>query len=192
MATNLTKTLFDIVFMPLNSTKNKKRKRWLIFLAIVLLLLITGYFNRVRLERVVIAVTISRMHTFMPPAQLASESGWSRFWDEAGFYWDVSALRVNREQRLAQFNPVLKPLVKQIVKRQAAGDGMAYSMHIYREIRWRLNFTNDTAATRARINDLGRSLSQPAEQQAANAQQATDGSWARGINAWYLKLYYSG
>jgi hypothetical protein len=170
---------------------NKKRKRWLIFAAIVLLLLIAGYFNRVRLERVVIAVSISRMHTFMPPPQLASESAWSRFWDEAAFYWDVSALRVNRDKRLAQFNPALKPLVKQIVKRQAAGDGMAYSMHIYREIRWQLNFTNDTAATRTRINDLRQSLSEPAEQQLANAQQPADGSWARGINQWYLKLYYS-
>jgi hypothetical protein len=170
---------------------NKKRKRWLIFLSILLLVLIAGYFNRVRLERVVIAVTISRMHTFMPPAQLARESGWSRFWDEAAFYWDLSGLRVSREQRLAQFNLVLKPLVKQIVKRQTAGDGMAYSMHIYREIRWRLNFTDDTAATRARINDLRRSLSQPREQQLSNGQQAADGSWARGINEWYLKLYYS-
>lgn len=178
--------------MPLQFTKSsKKRKRWLIFLAIVLVLLLAGYFNRVRLERVVIAVTISRMHTFMPPAQLASESGWSRFWDEARFYWDVSELRVARERRLAQFNPVLKPLVKQIVKRQGAGNGMAFSMHIYREIRWRLNFTDDTEATRARINDLRRSLSQSTEQEAANNQQPTDGSWARGINAWYLKLYYS-
>ncbi len=177
---------------PLKLTKTKKkRRRWPIFLAIVLVLLIAGYFNRIRLERVIIAVTISRMHTFMPPPQLASESGWSRFWDEAEFYWDVSALRVAREQRLAQFNPTLKPLVKQIVKRQGAGNGMAYSMHIYREIRWRLNFTPDTAATRARIADLRLSLSQSAEQEAANNQQPADGSWARGINVWYLKLYYS-
>ena len=177
--------------MPFRSTKNKKRKRWLIFLTIVLILLIAGYFNRVRLERVVIAVTISRMHTFMPPWQLANESAWSRFWDEAAFYWDVSALRVNREQRLAQFNPALKPLVKQIVKRQAAGQGMAYSMHIYREIRWRLNFTPDTTATRARINDLRHSLLQPDKQRLAGEQQPGDGSWASGINVWYLKLYYS-
>jgi hypothetical protein len=177
---------------PFNFIKNKKKsKRWVLALAIVLVLSITGYLNRVLFERVVIAVTISHMHTFMPPAQLAGESGWSRFWDEAGFYWDVSELRVARERRLQQFNPVLKPLVKQIVKRQAAGDGMTYSMHIYREIRWRLNFTDDTQATRAGINDLRRSLSQPDEQNLANSQQATDGSWARGLNAWYLKLYYS-
>jgi len=178
--------------MPLKPGKVKrKHKRWLVFLAILLLLLIAGYFNRIRLERVVIAISISRMHTFMPPAQLATESAWSRFWDEAGFYWDVSELRVARARRLAEFNPKLKPLVKEIVKRQAAGDGMSYSMHIYREIRWRLNFTPDTAETSKRIADLRRSLSQPQEQKLADSQQPGDGSWARGINVWYLKLYYS-
>ena len=169
----------------------RKKTRWLAILATLLLLLLAGYFNRVRIERVIIAITISRMHTFMPPAQLATESAWSRFWDEAEFYWNVSELRVARERRLAQFNPELKPLVKEIVKRQAAGDGMSYSMHIYREIRWRLNFTPDTAETRKRIADLRRSLSQPQEQKLADGQQPGDGSWARGINVWYLKLYYS-
>jgi hypothetical protein len=169
----------------------KRRKRWLIFLAIVLVLVIAGYLNRERLERIVVTVVISREHVFMPPAQVAAESWWPRFWDKAQFYWDVSKLRVAREKRLDQFNPSLKPLVKEIVRRQAAGEGMSYSMHIYREIRWWLNFTPDTAATRARIADLRRTLSQPNEQKLANMQQPADGSWARGINVWYLKLYYS-
>jgi hypothetical protein len=64
-------------------------------------------------------------------------------------------------------------------------------MHIYREIRWRLNFTPDIAATRARIADLGQSLAQPETRKLAAEQQASDGSWAQGINVWYLKLYYS-
>jgi hypothetical protein len=68
---------------------------------------------------------------------------------------------------------------------------MQYSMHIYREIRWQLNFTPDIETTRTRIADLRRSLAQPAEQKLATEQQASDGSWGLGINVWYLRLYYS-
>ena len=93
--------------------------------------------------------------------------------------------------RLKILNPTLRPLVKEINRRQAAGHDMKYSMHIYREIRWRLNFTPDIAATRARIADLGQSLAQPETQKFAAEQQASDGSWAPGIHVWYLKLYYS-
>jgi len=160
-------------------------------LVAVFVLLVAAYINRERLQRVVIAVAIRNERIFMPPRQIADEGWWSRFWDEARFYYDISALRVSRERRLKQFNPVLKPLVKGIVRRQAGGEGMQYSMHVYREIRWRLNFTPDTAATRVRINDLRQSLAQPAEQKLATAQLASDGSWGSGINVWYLRLYYS-
>jgi hypothetical protein len=71
------------------------------------------------------------------------------------------------------------------------GENMHYSMHIYREVRWRLNFTPDTASTKARISDFRQSLAQPVEQKLAREQQASDGSWGLGIDAWYLKLYYS-
>jgi hypothetical protein len=64
-------------------------------------------------------------------------------------------------------------------------------MHIYREIRWRLNFTPDIATTRARIADLRQSLIQPEKQNLAAQQESSDGSWGFGINVWYLKLYYS-
>ncbi|MFZ0035394.1 MAG: hypothetical protein WAK60_10480, partial [Sedimentisphaerales bacterium] len=92
---------------------------------------------------------------------------------------------------MKQFNPDFRPLVKEINRRQAAGEGMQYSMHIYREVRWRLNFTSDVETTRARIADLRQSLSQQAEQKLAAEQQASDGSWGLGFNVWYLKLYYS-
>jgi len=70
---------------------------------------------------------------------------------------------------------------------------MQYSMHIYREIRWRLNFTPDVAATRARIDDLRQSLNQPDKQVQATQQQPDDGSWGMGIDpaVWYLRLYYT-
>lgn len=147
--------------------------------------------SREQLERAAVAVSIYRAHVFTPPARLPGESGWHRCWDEAQFYWDFSALRVNREKRLKEFNPELRPLVKEIGRRQAAGEGMQYSMHIYREIRWRLNFTSDVNATRARIEDLRQSLNEPEQQKEAAEQQASDGSWGMGIDEWYLRLYYS-
>jgi len=82
-------------------------------------------------------------------------------------------------------------LLKEVNRHQDKGESMDYSMHIYREIRWRLNFTSDMDATRARMRDLGLSLSQPDLQKQAKLQQASDGSWAMGINVWYLRLYYS-
>ena len=116
---------------------------------------------------------------------------WSRFWGEVQFYWDFSEIHVARERRLKKLNPSLRPLVKEIERHQAAGEGMQYSMHIYREIRWRLNFTPDVETTRARIAELRQSLSQPEQQELATQQQASDGSWGLGIKVWYLKLYYS-
>ena len=68
---------------------------------------------------------------------------------------------------------------------------MSYSMHIYREIRWLLNFTDDTTTTRLRIEDLRHSISQTEEQKMASEQQPSDGSWGAGMNEWYLRLYYS-
>src|ERR1039457_873187 len=94
----------------LKQTKNKKRrKRWPILLIIILTLIIAGYINHERLERVVIAIVIYREHIFTPPSQITNESSWSRFWDKAQFYWDMSELRVAREKRLKQMNPSLEP-----------------------------------------------------------------------------------
>jgi hypothetical protein len=68
---------------------------------------------------------------------------------------------------------------------------MQYSMHIYREIRWRLNFTPDVAATRAPIEDLRDSLTHLDIQKFGTQQNPIDRSWGQPIDVWYLKLYYS-
>jgi hypothetical protein len=168
-----------------------KRKLWLILLSCFLVLALGAYASRAQLERAVIAIEIYRAHTFTPPPILAGESRFHSHIANAQFYWDFSEIRVARESRLKLLNPELKPLVKEIARRQAAGKGMQYSMHIYREIRWRLNFTPDVEATRARIADLRQSLNQPELQRLAAQQQPSDGSWGMGINVWYLRLYYS-
>lgn len=150
------------------------------------------YVTRERLERAVIACGVYRSRVFTPPPSNPAESAWRRSTDDLQFYWDFSELHVAREQRLEKMDPSLRPLVKEIERRQATGEGMQYSMHIYREIRWRLNFTPDVESTEARIADLRQSLEQPEKQLLATQQQVSDGSWGLGIDGvWYLKLYYS-
>ena len=170
---------------------SRVRGRWRTVLIAILILILAGFICREQLQRVAIAIVIYREHVFTPPSKITNESLWPRFWSKARFYWDLSALRVAREKRLKQFNPSIKPLIKEVNRRQSEGEAMPYSMHIYREIRWLLNFTPDTTTTRLRIEDLRKSLSEPEAQKLASAQQSSDGSWGYGINVWYLKLYYS-
>lgn len=168
-----------------------RHKRALFVVAGVAVIALAAACNLEQLERAYIAIRIYRAGIFTPPVNTPGQSKWSRDFEDAQFYWDFAKLRVEREKRLKEFKPELKPLVDEIGRRQAAGLGMQYSMHIYREVRWRLNFTPDVAATRARIADLRRSLDQPAEQALATQQDPTDGSWGRGINVWYLRFYYT-
>jgi hypothetical protein len=157
----------------------------------LLILSFAGYINRISFERSFIAYKVYRSKIFTPPPLDPAESKWHQFKSDAQFYWDFSGFVVARLERLKHFNPVLNPLVKEVVRRQVAGQDMEYSMHIYREIRWRLNFTPDEAATQARIADLRASLADPKGQKWADGQDPSDGSWARGIDPWYLRLYYS-
>jgi hypothetical protein len=168
-----------------------RRRRWVILLFGILFAAYCIYLNDAQLERLVISYKVYRAHIFTPPLQTPGQSRWRRLLADAQFYWDFSSYIAARMRRLKLVNPTLRPLVQSLVRRQAAGENMRYSMHIYREIRWRLNFTPDTAATLARIDDLRRSLSQTQEQKLAALQRASDGSWAQGIDVWYLKLYYS-
>lgn len=146
---------------------------------------------REQLVRAMTAVTIYSAHVFTPPPRDPRESDWETFREQAQFYWDFAEFPLARQRRLRELNPLLGPLVKEIKRHQTAGEDMHYSMHIYREIRWRLNFTPDVAATRAEIAQLRQSLEEASKQKLAQEQQASDGSWGMGIDTWYLRLYYS-
>jgi hypothetical protein len=188
--------LRPIFFVRMIDPENQKpiwRKRPLpIAIVILVLILVCGFVLRIQLLRAVTAYEIARAHVLIaPPRASANESAFRYHIENAEFYWDFAGFRIARELRLKQLNPTLKPLVAEITRRQAAGEQMQYSMHIYREIRWRLNFTPDVAATRARIEDLRQSLSDPSIQKLGTEQDPADGSWGRPINVWYLKLYYS-
>lgn len=170
----------------------KRLLRCLLFLFVGLLLLaLITYLNRNRIERAVIAYDIRKINIFTPPPPTPGESRLHRFRADSQFYLDVANMEMQWNSRVKELGPELNSLSKEINHRQARGKGMEYSMHIYREIRWRLNFTRDTETTRARIEDLRRSLKQPKLQKQATEQQASDGSWGMGINVWYLRLYYS-
>jgi hypothetical protein len=168
-----------------------RHKRALLLVAVVAIVALAMALNIEQLERAYIAIRICRAAVFTAPAPIPGQSAWSRGFEDAQFYWDFAKLRIVREKRVKELKPELKPLVDEIGRRQAAGQGMQYSMHIYREVRWRLNFTPDVAATRTRIADLRRSLGEPEEQALATQQDPTDGSWGRGIDVWYLRLYYT-
>jgi len=169
----------------------KNRRRLLAFAACLVFLAVVLLVGRKSLVRFFVAASIARLHIFTPPPPLPGESGAHQIWNECRFYWDFAEIREAREKRLKRFEPELKPLVEEIKRRQKAGEGMQYSMHIYREVRWRLNFTPDDAATEHRIVNLRESLNRPETQKLAAEQQDADGSWGMGIDVWYLKLYYS-
>jgi hypothetical protein len=167
-----------------------RRRALTTVIIVVALLAALAFVFRAQLLQGFAAYEIYRAHIFISPGR-NSQSQFRYFIESARFYWDFADFRIARERRLKQLNPSLKPLVAEVTHRQAAGEQMQYSMHLYREIRWRLNFTPDVAATRARIADLRQSLSQPGIQKVGTEQDPTDGSWGRPINVWYLKLYYS-
>jgi hypothetical protein len=168
-----------------------RRKHWIVWPIVVAAVVMCVGFNVERLERVYVAARIYRAHIFTPPPAAPGESSLRRAWYNAEFYWDFSEIPIARLKRLKILNPELRLLIKEIDRRQAAGEGMEYSMHIYREIRWLLNFTPRVEETRAKIEELRRSLNEPEMQKLANQQQSSDGSWGLGIDAWYLRLYYS-
>jgi hypothetical protein len=169
-----------------------KKRLWPIFITLLLALLCIAYAFLPLLQRALVAVSTYRAHVFAPPPRIEGESRLVRLRDDAEFYWDFSKLHTVREQQLKLLNPALEPLVKEMSQRQAAGKDVKHSMNIYREIRWRLNFTSNTATARQRIDDLRRSLAETEAQQAlAGQQQESDGSWGLGIDVWYLRLYYS-
>jgi hypothetical protein len=166
--------------------------RWLLLVLLAIFaLMLAADIEREQLKRVVIAYKIHQSHIFTPPAPDVGESRSHRLWADAQFYWDIAEVRIARDKRVKELNPELKPLLAEVNRRQDAGENMDYSMHIYREIRWLMNFTSDVQATRARIEDLRQSLKQPELQKQADEQQSSDGSWGMGINEWYLRLYYS-
>lgn len=166
----------------------RRRSIWLALAIFAVGLL--AFFNREFFYRTLIAWRLYSSHIFTPPPPEPGEARLHRLCADGQFYWDFARIPLARQQRLQQANPTLRPLVKRITQAQARGAAMPYSMHIYREVRWLLNFTPGMNATWAKLHALQQSLSQPAEQQLASEQQP-DGSWARGIDTWYLKLYYS-
>jgi hypothetical protein len=166
-------------------------KRWLIPISLIAALLVALYAYRAQLRRVAIAASVYRAGIFTAPPPIAGESRWHRVKDAAQFYWDFSQIPTARQKQLASVDLTLRPLVKEINRRQAAGEDMHYSMHIYREVRWLLNFTSDSATTNARVSALRQSLTQTDEQKLAREQQSSDGSWGLGLDAWYLRFYYS-
>jgi hypothetical protein len=177
--------------MSCTKLEDKKRKRIYITFITVLCVLIIVYASLAEIQRGITAYVIFHKHIFFSPQINKKQSSIKQFYENVQFFWDIAKLRNEQKKRVKVFNPTIKPLVKEINRHQKAGESMSYSMNIYREIRWRLNFTTNTAATRLRINDLKKSVSDTSLQKSGKMQQPSDGSWGAGITVWYLRFYYS-
>ncbi len=93
----------------------------------------------------------------VPPATPSSQPAAAPTSSLAALQQVKSALgpfRAGLKARGAALGPELAPLVAQIGERQRAGKNVSCSYQIYRELRWRLNFTTDEAAIRSRLDDL--------------------------------------
>lgn len=117
-----------------------RRYMWLALLVAALVLASIVYFNREYVVHAAIAYRVYHSHIFTPPAPGRDER-FHRLRSNVQFYWDFAEIPLAREKRLRAVNPVLRPLVKQISRAQSSGENMQYSTHVYREVRWLLNFT---------------------------------------------------
>ncbi len=158
---------------------------------ILVMLLACAWLGRHRLERIYAsvhqAVKVRRLRLFTL-VTADHKSGQPGIVAELRFLHDLAEFRARVEQRSKLLQPELRPLAAELTRRQASGENLAYSARIYRELRWRVAFSADTNAARARIADLRKSLKEPVDQ-AVTAQQLPDGSWGAGYEVWFMKLY---
>ena len=168
-----------------------RRRAGLVLGFLGVLLAVFFFSQRARVDQAWLAWEIRQAGIFTQPPAVADESAWQRLQGEVYFYWDLTGFRLARDQRIAEFNPQIKPLLAEINRHQSMGEPMAYSQNIYRELRWYLNFTRDRAAIADRLADLRQSLDQADFQASATNQQPADGSWGLGCKLWYLRLCYS-
>ena len=169
----------------------KHRRTFVLPLTLTTLLLV-AFLTREQLKRAFVALSIYRAHIMTPPPLSPEESRLRRWREYTRFYWDFAGVPINRAKRLKLLEPTLKPLVREISRREALGEDMQVPQHTYREIRWWLNFTPNVEMTRTRVAALHQALVTPVSRSPVpDSEQDDDGSWARGINLWYLKLYYS-
>ena len=104
---------------------------------------------------------------------------------------ELAPFRNSLKARAEAFGPELAPLVAEIGRRQKEGRSVSCSYQMYRELRWRLSFTSDEPAVRARLKDLKDSLASDADQSWADTQAPEDGSWGRCYKEWFMKTWAS-
>lgn len=164
--------------------RRRGRRRLMIGAVVLGAILTAAYVGRGSLIRALIAVRTAQ-------AQVLSPTGAPGLVAKARFYWDIAGLRQQRDARFRRYEPELKPLAKEISKRERAGRNAALSSEIYREVRWWVNFATDRATTEQRIAELRASLASDADQSFAREQNPADGSWGAGYTVWFMKLYAS-
>lgn len=91
-----------------------------------------------------------------------------------------------------RFGEPLAALRREILRRGQAGEFLPCSSQILDEVDWLIGSTGDTPRIERRLAELRQSLkSSAAEQAAAGAQAATDGSWGGCYEEWFLRMHAS-
>jgi hypothetical protein len=86
-----------------------------------------------------------------------------------------------------RFRDEIQTLRQRVMDLHRTGHEPICSTQILGEARDLMNYTNNAAAVRARLDDLRASLQQP-NQDYAYEQSAEDGTWGGCYKAWYLRL----
>ena len=86
-----------------------------------------------------------------------------------------------------QFRDEIQDLRRRVMDMYSTGHEPICSTQILGEARDLMNYTNNAAAVRARLDDLRATLDHP-NQDYAYEQSAEDGSWGGCYKAWYLRL----
>lgn len=86
-----------------------------------------------------------------------------------------------------RFRDEIQTLRRRVMDLHRTGHEPICSTQILGEARDLMNYTNNAAAVRARLDDLRASLLQP-NQDYAYEQASEDGTWGGCYNAWYLRL----
>lgn len=86
-----------------------------------------------------------------------------------------------------RFRDEIQALRRQVMEMHRTGREPICSTQILGEARDLMNYTNNAAAVRARLDDLRASLDQP-NQDDAYHQSPEDGTWGGCYKAWYLRL----
>lgn len=105
--------------------------------------------------------------------------------------WELGSARNQLKNKNKDFKNRLEPIAKIINAKLADKKNMTCSMQIYRELRWRIDFTIDSKKINERFLALEKSLKDERDQSFADEQSPEDGSWGGCYEEWFMRMWAS-